>query len=360
MESVNWENTDGEQKPAYWQSSLRDADNIIQIVKKGTVHHLRPSAGGRPIYMVEYGSSNLPEASANLSSALGAGDYSCYANKKGANYHPTVFLTGCVHGGEFEGTVAILNLIHLMEKGVDCAGNANEALRSLAEKLHLLLIPISNPDGRSHIPFDSFVGRSFYELRYYNQGTWKDGSLCGWPECKRIFPIKNHVDYLGGYYNEDGVNIMHDDFFGGMAAETRNILEVCRQAAPDISVLFHGGAGGRNHITVPGYVSRYARERNCRLLARAVPAFKETGLELVDNRKEQLSYGAEEALPPKAFNLISAMHHCCGEMCMTYESNQGLRDCDYVMGYEEIYRSHCIFLQCIFELATKQGEKVLR
>lgn len=343
-------NLSDEVKPVYWRGNLQDVEVAVKEVKKGKVHTLRPSAGGRPIYMIEYGTSNLPPSQATLSSALGARDYSCYADKSGEDYCPTVFLVGCVHGGEFEGTVAILNLIHLIENGKDYAGNTNQELLSFIEKVHLLLIPISNPDGRSHIPFDNFVGRTFYDLRYYNQGTWKDGSLCGWPECKKVFPIKEHVDYLGGYYNDDGVNMMHDDFFGHPAAETRNILDVCREYAPDASVLFHGGAGSINHITVPGYVSGYAKEQNCRLIERIVRTYNMAGFDFVDNRDKQLSYATEQNNPPASFNLISAMHHCCGELCITFESNQGLCDCNYVMNNEQIYLSHMLFLRCMFEM----------
>ncbi|MBR5248521.1 MAG: hypothetical protein IKV27_06235 [Lachnospiraceae bacterium] len=344
-----------ENKPAYWKCNLQDVEHTLQEVKKGKLHKLKSSAGKRPIHMIEYGSSNLPASRATLSSALGAHDYSCYADKTGKDYRPTVFLAGCIHGGEFEGTVAILNLIHLLETGVDYAGNTNSELLALADKVHLLLIPICNPDGRSRIPFDNFVGRTFHELRYYNQGTWKDGTLCGWPQCKRYFPIKDHVDYLGGYYNDDGVNIMHDDFFGHMAAETSNILDVCRLYAPDVSVLFHGGTGCKPNITVPGYVAWKAKKRNCLLIERSLRAFNAFGLEFVDNRESQLSYAKEQADIPKDFNLISAMHHCCGEMCITYESNQGLADHGtYRLNNEEIYLSHNLFIQCILEMVTEK------
>lgn len=353
MTNAKMESYSEEQVPAYWKGNNQDVENVIRDIKKGKVHRLRDSAGGRPIYMIEYGSSNMPPSQATLSSALGAGDYTYYANKSGADYHPTVFLAGCIHGGEFEGTVALLNLIHMMEKGADYAGNTDQELLCLVENLHLVLIPIANPDGRSHIPFDNFVGKTFYDLRYYNQGTWKDGSLCGYPQCKKYFPIKDYVDYLGGYYNDDGVNMMHDDFFGQAAAETRNILDVCRLYAPDVSVLFHGAAGYRSHITVPAYVSGAVKTQICDLIKRTICAYAMKDVGLVDNRKEHLSNQAENANPPKAFNLVSAMHHCCGEMCITFESNQGLTDNGHAWNNEQIYFSHMIFMRCIFEMVTE-------
>lgn len=339
-----------EKVSVYWKGNIQDVEAAVQKVKRGKVHTLRPSAGGRPIYMIEYGTSNMPPSRATLSSALGARAYAYYADKSGTDYCPTLFMAGCVHGGEFEGTVAILNLIHLMEEGVDYAGNSNDELRSLLDKVHLLLLPMSNPDGRTHIPFDNFVGRTFYDLRYYNQGTWKDGSLCGWPDCKKYFPIKEHVDYLGGYYNDDGVNMMHDDFFGKPSAETRNILDICRECAPDISVLFHGGANSKPHITGLAYVSGSAKRKAGELVKKTSQAYRLAGFEFCDNSDKLMKYDGEQAEPPAAFNLISAMHHCCGEVCLTYESNQGLvDDGDYILNNEEIYKCHNLFVRTVLE-----------
>ena len=158
--------------PVYWKTRPEDVAKTCDMVKKGRVSIPAHSAGGRPIYMVEYGKSNLVRGKANLSSALGGKSYQAYADKTGEDYIPTVFLVGAVHGGEVEGTSAILNLIKLLETGTDYAGDAYPELVEACEGLHLILIPLANPDGRARVPFDSFVGRSFHDLRYYCQGAW--------------------------------------------------------------------------------------------------------------------------------------------------------------------------------------------
>ncbi|MBR4889066.1 MAG: hypothetical protein IKU17_07980 [Clostridia bacterium] len=337
--------------PAYWKTTLDDVERELAQVKKGKVHTLRPSAGGRTIQMVEYGESNLPPATANLSSALGAHDIRCYADKTAPDYRPTVFFAGCIHGGEFEGTSALLNLIHLLETGKDYKGEEHPELVKNAEKLHLVLLPMCNPDGRTHIPFDNFVGRTQYDLRYYNQGTWKDGSLCGWPGCKKVAPIKEYVDYLGGYFNDDGVNMMHDEFFSHPSAEVQNVLDICREYAPDISVLFHGGGNSSNHITTAGYVSYSAREQTCEVIRRTLAAYEPFGIPFIDNRTAQLSYEKEKRENPISFNLISAMHHCCGAMCLTFESNQGLVEAPQPgWDNEQIYLAHRLFFGAVFEM----------
>lgn len=343
--------------PVYWKTRLDEVEEALKLVKGGTVTQPYSSAGGRPIYKVEYGKSNLPKGTANCSSALGAsGNYKCYADKTGADYTPTVFLCGCVHGGEFEGTVAILNLIKLIETGTDYAGNRNDELVELAKKLHLILVPMVNPDGRSHIPFDSFVGRTFEDLRYYNQGTWKDGSLCGWPECKMVHPIKDAVDYLGGYFNDDGVNMMHEDFIGGkLSTGTQLVFDICRLEAPDFSILLHGGDNSVPHILPPDYASLKAKKE----IDDVMLAVKER------SEKEGIGFryfgvrDCENRPVPPSFNLISAMHHCCSEPAITYESNQGIRDRgDTIYDHDQIYKSHIILFAETFRTQLKRYGKL--
>ena len=326
--------------PVYWKTRLDEVEETLALVKKGTVTKVADSAGGRPIYMVEYGKSNLPKGTANLSSALGARDIKAYADKTGADYIPTVFLVGCTHGGEFEGTAGLLNFIKAIETGTDYAGEHHDELVALAERVHLILIPMVNPDGRSHIPFDSFVGKTFYDLRYYNQGTWKDGSLAGWPECKMKHPIKDHVDYLGGYFNDDGVNMMHEDYFGNVSSGTRVVLDVCRNEAPDISILLHGGSNCTNSLFPVYYISGNARKE--------INAFQESYKKLCDENGVRfapidVSRGQDDPNVLQSFTLTSAMHHCCGEPTFTFESNQGL--CDHgnvIYDYDEIYKAHML------------------
>ena len=344
--------------PVYWKTSLYDVEETMHLVKKGKVTMAAKSAGGRPIYTVEYGTSNLPERKANLSSAMGGKDINCYADKTGADYVPTVFIVGCVHGGEFEGTSAVLNLIKMIETGTDYAGNTNAELLAWAEKTHLILIPIVNPDGRARVPFHSFVDRTFYELRYYDQGTWKDGSLCNWPDCKKVHPIKDYVDYLGAYFNDDGVNMMHENFFGEVSTGTRLVLDICDREAPDYSILLHGGSNSVNHMIAPTYASQNAKNEVYEL-EQAIFAVCE---------KEQVRYkvlglsNSEKNANSPSFNLPSAMHHCCGTPAVTFESNQGLSEyvtpTSIICDYEEIYKMHMILFSETMRYYLKKFGKI--
>jgi len=323
--------------PVYWKTTLEDVEETLKLVKKGKVSVVTNSAGGSPIYQVEYGKSNLKKGTANYCSAMGAHDVRYYADKTGEDYVPTLFLCGCIHGGEFEGTAALLNLIKLLETGTDYDGKAYPEYVELMSKLHLIIIPICNPDGRNRVPFNSFVGRTFYELRYYDQGTWKDGSLCDWPKCKAIHPIKDAVDYLGAYFNDDGVNMMHEDYFGYASKESGAVLDVCRNEAPDFSILLHGGGNTTNCILWPEFESEEAMV-SVRAVSNALKA-----------RSEQEGVPYWIPGPRKSsigFTLPSAMHHLCGGAAVTYESNQGLVDGGNVIySHEEIYKAHRLLFE---------------
>lgn len=340
--------------PKYYKTNLIDIENCKKAVNKAKVVTLCHSAGGRPVYMFCYGKQNVFRRTANLSSALGGHNKGCFADKTSMDYIPTLLLVGCVHGGEFEGTAALLNLINIIETGYDLAKTKFLELKSLCEKVNLLIIPCINPDGRSHIPFDSFIGKSFTELRYYNQGTWADGTLCGWPECKLRHPIKDYVDYLGGYFNDDGINLMHDDFFGKKADETQALFSVCEQYVPDFTVLLHGGTNTKNCVLGPAYAPAQIKKRVLQLDELLKSACAEQNLEYYVAHKDS-DYGEKKEIPV-SFNLPSALTQLCGEPCVTYESNQGLTDCPDGKGYsyDEIYSHHLILFKTLIEYLTQK------
>lgn len=328
--------------PLYWKSSIEDLEETIKLIKRGKVSRMRDSAGNRAIYKIEYGASNIKRGKANLSSALGAHDVRCYVDKTGDDYVPTLFLSGSVHGGEFEGTMALLNLIKLMETGTDYAGEEHPELLALMERIHLVLIPIANPDGRARVPYRSVVGMTFKEFRYYDQGAWLNGELCGWPGCKTIHPIKDYCSFLGGYFNDDGINMMHEDFFGEVSNESKNLIDVCREEAPDMSIQLHGGTNTTDCLVPSEYQMTEKLARCMEFSGKVKECFENAGIRY---------YIAQLGAISRAFGLKDAMHHVCGEPVMTFESNQGLCDQgDVIYTYDEIYKSHLLLFECSAKL----------
>ena len=306
--------------PVFWKTSLPDVEAAYQSATHATEKRvLTLSAGGRPLYLLAYGQKKLP-GMANYSSALGAHDAFCYKNRE--NKQPTILLIGAEHGQETEGIAALLNLISLLETGVDLAGNGNEALLALAKQARIVIVPVANPDGRTRVEPVGMVGLTGRDLRYWGQGTWKDGSLCGWPECKKVHPILGHEGFLGGYYNDDGINLMHDNFFHPMAKETQALLDLCADEAPDFILHLHGGSNSQGDLLQTAYVPVDVQQAIVDLSKRCYGArLKEELIFEVSDMPER-----EAGKNPPSFNLASAAYHTCGGVSIVYESNECLID----------------------------------
>ena len=337
--------------PDFWKNNLKDIDDIVASVKKGRVTTTY-SAGGRPVYLVEYGTANdYSYRTANFNSAAGAHDITCYADKSGEGVMPSVFIVGAMHGGEFEGTVGILNLISLIEKGVDLAGEPNPAFDGIEEKMHILLIPCANPDGRARVPVDSYKDMSKEEFRYYAQGTWKDGSLANWPHCKKVHPIKEASDFLGSYFDDNGINLMHDDFFNPWSETTKFIMDILDKYVPDVTCLLHGGSCAKQLILGPTFVPYYYREEVHKLMLRLSERCKRNGLDF-----EERPLGVIED-DKSVFNAVSAYTAKCGTICFTYESNQGIGGESLCYTPDVIYKHHMLLFEECFEYAKEYINK---
>ena len=291
-----------------------------------------------------YGQKPVIDRAANYNSACGAGDRRWFDGFE--KRRPTVLLIGAVHGHETEGVAALINLIELMETGQDTAGNRFPGLQEVAERVRLVIVPVANPDGRARVKPAAMVGLTNDELRYWGQGTWKDGSLCGWPGCKQRHPIKAFAGFLGGYFNDDGINLMHDQFFRPFAKETQALLDLAEREQPGWIIQLHGGSNSVADLLQPAYVPVEINEA-VRQLAIACDA---EALRSHDFRFTVRDLPAkEQGGTPESFNLCSALHHVCGAVSCVYESNQRIVDDQGEhWSFDQIYQAHMLlFEQCM-------------
>jgi len=306
------------QKPDYWKTKLEEIDEILATVKKGKVSVVATSPGGRPVHLVEYGEKQDFGRTANYSSSCGAGHPKFYANK--ACKKPVVFIIGAEHGSETEGTAGIMNLIQMIETGKDFKGETNEYLANCISDCRLLLIPVANPDGRARFPFDTLNGVPYLDFRHYAQGRWKhNGELCSYPMCKEVHPIKEASSVLGSYFNDDGINLVHDNFFGKMSPETQAIFDIADAEAPDFTLHLHGGGNVQNEIAHANHLPMYVKEAIQELKHRTKAEANKYGLPMLVNEITN-----DDTFPPRTFNIMSAMYYATGTVSVLYESNQGL------------------------------------
>lgn len=131
------------------------------------------------------------------------------------------------------------------------------------------------------------------------------------------------VGILGGYYNDDGINMMHDDFFAPMAAETKAILDIARTEAPDICVSLHSHQNPPR-ILPAAYVPWFMKKRVNELTRQLNLKHKNSGLAYTNEDWIGEPSVEDKDFPPKSsFNLISALHQISGTMAFTFECPHG-------------------------------------
>jgi hypothetical protein len=305
--------------PDFWRSTLEDVDREVQAARAGTVETIAVSPGGRPVYAVRYGERDDLHTQANYNSAVAAREPAFFA-RKDETTKPVILFLGPVHGQEVEGIVGLVNLIHVAETGSDHRGRPWPELKRRLDLFRVLIVPSANPDGRARCPYDSFVGVPTRTMTKYGQGTRRDGSLYGWPGAKAVHPMRGDVGILGAYFNDDGVNPMHDDFFLPMAKETEAILRLAREEAPDIAVSLHSHESPPVVLQV-SYVPVFMKERVRDLSRRVKERYEDEGLpygRVIAPRVED-----QEPGPTSSFNLASALHHVSGAMAFTFECSHG-------------------------------------
>ena len=308
--------------PDFYKSKLADIEEEVANVKNGKAEIITTSPGGLPVYAVYYGEKGNFHSRANYNSAVAARDPAFFAVKESSS-KPVVFFLGPVHGQEVEGIVGLVNLIHIAETGKDYRGQQWASLKSKIEQCRIIIIPCANPDGRKRCPYDSFVGLPEEIMTKYGQGTRIDGSSWGWPQAKSLHPMKGNVGILGAYFNDDGINMMHDDFFSPMAVETEAILDIARSEVPDMTVSLHSYEIPPK-IILPNYVPWFMKNRVDTLTRRVNSRYKKANLAHVpDDWISEPSIEDEKFPPHTSYNLISALHHISGTMSFTFECSHG-------------------------------------
>jgi len=308
--------------PGFFKSTLADIETELDNIQLGNVKTITTSLGGLPVYAVYYGDKEDFSSQANYNSAVAAQNPAFYA-KKDSTTKPVVFFIGPVHGQEVEGIAGLVNLIHIAETGKDYRGMDWAALRNKMKKCRTIIIPCANPDGRKRCPYDGFVGIPTAIMTKYGQGTKLDGTSWGWPEAKSLHPMKGNVGILGAYYNDNGINVMQDEYFSPMANETKAILEIARTEAPDILVSLHSHENNPL-ILEPAYVAMFMKKRVHDLAVSLNQQYEKAGLASQPSDWFWKPEADDTEFPPQTtFNLISALHHISGTMAFTFECSHG-------------------------------------
>jgi hypothetical protein len=341
--------------PAFWRSSLAGVEKTLAEVKKGQTRQLARSAGGRPIHVVVYGTSDSLAATANYNSACAAADPAAYRTKDG-NQKPVVLLFGPVHGQEVEGIAGLTNLITVAETGRDLRGREWRELGVNLAACRCLIVPVGNPDGRARCPAASWVGASLDAHEKVGMGTTPEGANYKYPKVKRFHPMRGPVvGSLGAYFNDAGVNLMHDEWFDPMARETTAFLKLAREEAPDFIVSLHSHASAPS-VEQTAYATLAVKETIRTFADRLYARYRAAGL---PNRKAAGEPKPDGAVfPPPSFNLASAFHHVCGAAAFVHECMVGVADKPYPpLTHDQLLDMEMLLFDELFRFARERPVK---
>lgn len=313
---------EAENPPDFWVSTVDGVASYLQDhVHLGEVVVIGKSAGGRPIRAVLYGRAREGKGTTTFSGAIGAGSMRAYF---GPDFDKKVYMAmASIHGGEFEGIVGLVNLLSVLETGKDLRGKPWPEIVAAAGRIdRLIVIPIVNMDGRARVPLrmEAFHGFDGTINQYMNTGGWLDGKLIGWPECKVFIPLDfNRTQFPGGYPNDNGVNLMHDDFLGARQPETQALFDLAARERPDLILNLHTGASS------PYYYTRMLRPVAEDALTPAFDGlYRSVHTALAKAGLQYSSDPAAESDPSHApkgvFNLDTALDYHCGALSVVVES----------------------------------------
>jgi len=307
--------------PKFWVGDVADLSGRFEKLTEGNVRTIAISPGGRPIHLVTYGKKEKLGHKANFNSAVGGGEPAAYMDKP-VRKKPVILFVGPVHGAEVEGLTGLVNFINIMESGEDLRGKQQAELRALGEQCRLLIVPEGNPDGIARFEPRSLCGMEGIDLRFWGQGTWSDDTFCGWPQSKRRHPMAgDDVGFLGCYFNDKGVNPMHDEFFDPMGPEAPAILKLAAEEGPNLVVSLHSHES-KPAVLRPAYVT-VEIQQDIRSLAEKCYEIL-AGRDLP--RGGLFEVESEGGGNPSPFNLTSALYHISGANSFTFECPHGLKD----------------------------------
>ena len=337
-------NLRGHTVPAFWPTRVEQVEARVSTLRRGMARVIATSPGGRAVHLVTYGEKEPGSSRANFNSAAGGRDLAAYRDRS-LRTKPVLLLVGPVHGQEAEGLAGLMNLIEVMETGRDLLGRDQSALRALGERTRLLNVPTGNPDGVARFRPGHLVGLTRADKEYWGQGTWADDSLVGHPFSKLRHPMVGpDVGNLGSYFNDAGVNPMHEELTRPFSAEAPAILDVARAEAPDLAVSLHSRIPAPA-ILRPSYVPlevqeevrSLARRYNALLEARGIPT------------SPLPQVGPEEGDPPPYFNLVSALYHVGGATPFTHENTHGVTEAP--LGLVEILDAELLLFEAMLRHA---------
>lgn len=304
--------------PNFWVSDNERIAAQVALVKRGHSEVIGRSAGGWEIPAVTYGAFEAQKPTATISSANASDRPEAFFDPR-KRTHPVLSIIGSIHGGETEGIATCMNLIRIMETGCDLRGEEHGRLREKLEEVRLVLVPNLNPDGREAAGVTHLCGAELEHLFLVQQGLKADGAPFSGRRVKEVQPIPpGYLQHMGGYYNEQGVNLQHDDFFGEkLAPENQAIRRLFRREIPDAFLTLHAHGAPAAFLTPDAFLSPGCQRKQIEAAGFILSRLMEREIPVTPPDKI--------VIPPWSFYFQTWLHHATGALPLLFEFCHGLK-----------------------------------
>ncbi len=316
--------------PDFWKTEWDEVNAFLEDLKTDQVWEFGRSQGGRPIRAAAFGEKEPIKRSNNPYSAAAAGHLEDFFDPDRRS-RPVVVVIGPIHGAELEGCATCLNFAHLIEQGTDLRGRKWDELRELAHEMRVVIVPIAQPDGRIRAGVRHLVGGTPEDVNYYDQGS-ANGESLAWEDYLRMNPVPpGRVSYLGGYFNDAGVNIDLDDFLSlDRAPETSALMDLVRDETPDCFVVLHGHGPGPWIASPNALIPKRCQYHQIQIATLVAERHRREGL----RPARKLITEVRQSGYSGTINLPTALHYVCGGLPLAFEFPHGIKKFPYT--FDEI------------------------
>ena len=267
------------QTPAFWPADEAEYGAILSRCERARPEVIGHSAGGRELWGL------------------------LYDDQPGA---PLLGVVGGMHGHEAQGPAACLNLINILETGVDLRGQRSSAI----QEANFAIVPLLNPDARARMP-NSFVGLSVKDILNYDSGLLSEGQRK--EEAGDMDPEEALI--LGGLYNDAGVDLIrYPGLDEGAPPELRAVMGFISRCRPAACLELHAHAAPPQFYCPLAPLPAAVQTRQIEVTRAVIAAGNQAGYDFAANTGE-------------VAGLTTALYHGVGgAVPLLFESPQGVLD----------------------------------
>src|SRR5690606_36560963 len=147
---------------------------------------------------------------------------------------------------------------------------------------------------------------------------------------------------LGGYFDDVGINLVHDEFFDPMSPVTAALLRLVRNEAPDMLINLHSYTAAPGVLPIH-YVPMRTKQRIADFVTMFYSRMEQTGLPHAHVPAVATDRADDKTPPP--FNIVSACFHAGAALPFTFECAHGLDNGPANFGYEQILQNHHVLFE---------------